>query len=144
MSPRSAKMWRMSRLARDGTAEPISRDQMLRRERGQGNIYFLCSADPEQDWQPTRWIYTLLYVMTIQYSRHLYVYMSDDIRTVLPSVCVLSSHSYRILLLTYLIMFLFVFVTCPCMAIYVSVKHNGGFLPDIILLTQCYYHRGTV
>ena len=22
-------------------------------------------------------------------------------------------------------------------------KYDGGFLPDIILLTQCYYHRGT-
>ena len=21
--------------------------------------------------------------------------------------------------------------------------YNGGFLPDIILFTQCYYHRGT-
>ena len=31
----------------------------------------------------------------------------------------------------------------PCMAIDVSsVQYNGGFLPDIILLTQCYYHRG--
>ena len=29
------------------------------------------------------------------------------------------------------------------MAINVSVQHNGGFLPGIILLTQCYYHRGT-
>ena len=42
----------MSRLTRDGTAEPVSRDQILRRERGQGNIDFLCSADHEQDWQP--------------------------------------------------------------------------------------------
>ena len=25
----------------------------------------------------------------------------------------------------------------------VSVQYNGGLLPDIILLTQCYYHRGT-
>ena len=24
-----------------------------------------------------------------------------------------------------------------------SVQYNGGLLPDIILLTQCYYHRGT-
>ena len=30
----------MSRLTRDGTVEPISRDQILRRERGQGNIHF--------------------------------------------------------------------------------------------------------
>ena len=43
----------MSRLARAGTAEPISRDQILRYARGQGNIHFLCSADhDEQDWQP--------------------------------------------------------------------------------------------
>ena len=42
----------MSRLARDGTAEPVSRDQILRHARGQGNVYFPCSADHEQDWQP--------------------------------------------------------------------------------------------
>ena len=29
------------------------------------------------------------------------------------------------------------------MSINVSVQYNGGLLPDIILLTQCYYHRGT-
>ena len=42
----------MSRLTRDGTAEPVSRDQILRHARGQGNIIFPCSADHEQDWQP--------------------------------------------------------------------------------------------
>ena len=42
----------MSRLTRDGTAEPVSRDQILRRERGQGNVHFPCSTDHEQDWQP--------------------------------------------------------------------------------------------
>ena len=42
----------MSRLTRDGTAEPFSRDQILRRERGQGNFKFPCSADHVQDWQP--------------------------------------------------------------------------------------------
>ena len=36
----------------DGTAEPVSRDQSLRRERGQENIPSLCSADHEQVWQP--------------------------------------------------------------------------------------------
>ena len=35
------------------------------------------------------------------------------------------------------------FCWCPCMAINVSVQYDGGFLPDIVLLTQCYYHRGT-
>ena len=49
----------MSRLMRDGTAEPVSRDQILRRERGQGKILIFpvlltdheqdCSADHEQD-----------------------------------------------------------------------------------------------
>ena len=43
---------KMSRLTRDGTAEPVSRDQILRHARGQGNIHFPCSADHEQDWQP--------------------------------------------------------------------------------------------
>ena len=42
----------MSRLTRDGTAEPVSRDQIIRHARGQGNINFPCSADHEQDWQP--------------------------------------------------------------------------------------------
>ena len=42
----------MSRLARDGTAEPVSRDQILRHARGLGNINFPCLADHEHDWQP--------------------------------------------------------------------------------------------
>ena len=42
----------MSRLTRHGTAEPVSRDRILRRERGQGKFHFPCSADHEQDWQP--------------------------------------------------------------------------------------------
>ena len=42
----------MSRLTRDGTVGTVSRDQILRRKRGQGSIYFPCSADHVQDWQP--------------------------------------------------------------------------------------------
>ena len=42
----------MSRLTRDGTAGSASREQILRRDRGQGNISFPCLADHEQDWQP--------------------------------------------------------------------------------------------
>ena len=57
----------MSRLTRDGTAEPVSRDQILRHARGQGNIIFPCSADHEQDWQPYPVDpYSAIYVMTIQ------------------------------------------------------------------------------
>ena len=39
-------------IIRDGTAEPVSQDQILRHARGQGNVHFPCSADHEQDWQP--------------------------------------------------------------------------------------------
>ena len=42
----------MSRLARVMSAGPVSPDQILRRERGQGNIHFPCSADHVQDMQP--------------------------------------------------------------------------------------------
>ena len=42
----------ISRLTRDGTAEPVSRDHILRHARAEGNINFPCSADHEQDWQP--------------------------------------------------------------------------------------------
>ena len=48
-------LWRKSGLTRDGTAEPVSRDQIiLRRERGQGNIHVqlsCCSADHDDDEQ---------------------------------------------------------------------------------------------
>ena len=42
----------MGRLTRDETAKPVSRDQILRREHGQGKNHFSCSADHVQDWQP--------------------------------------------------------------------------------------------
>ena len=42
----------MGRLTWDGTADPVSRDQILRHARGKGDVHFLCSADHEQDWQP--------------------------------------------------------------------------------------------
>ena len=41
-------------------------------------------------------------------------------------------------------LFLFLmFFWCPCVAINVSLQYNVGLLPDILLLIQCYYHRGT-
>ena len=68
--------------------------------------------------------------------------------------------SYTDLLLSYLIMHYIVFgfqvVVCTTMFLFVifflvsldainvgSVQYNGGLLPDIILSTQGYYHRGT-
>ena len=56
----------MSRLTRDGTAKPVSRDQILRRIRGQEYIHLPCSADHEQDWQPyLADPYSAVYVMII-------------------------------------------------------------------------------
>ena len=42
----------MNRLMLVGTAEPVSRGQIIRHERGQGNVHFPCSSDNEQDSQP--------------------------------------------------------------------------------------------
>ena len=71
----------MSRLTRDGTAEPVSRDQILRHARGQGNINFPCSADHEQDWQPYPVDpYSMLYVMTIHTYIHTYIHTVARVR----------------------------------------------------------------
>ena len=55
----------MSRLTRDGTAEPVSRDQILRHAREQGNIIFPVQLTTSRIGNLTRLIHTLLYVMTI-------------------------------------------------------------------------------
>ena len=55
----------MSRLTRDGTAEPASRDQILRHARGQGNFIFPVQLTTSRIGNLTRLIHTLLYVMTI-------------------------------------------------------------------------------
>ena len=55
----------MSRLTRDGTAEPVSRDQILRHARGQGNTIFPVQLTTSRIGNLTRLIHTLLYVMTI-------------------------------------------------------------------------------
>ena len=48
------------------------------------------------------------------------------------------------LMMYYIVSVLFLlFVWCPCMAINISVQYNGGLLTDVIMLTQCYYDRGT-
>ena len=57
----------MSRLTRDGTAdsEPVSRDQILRREGDREMIIFPAQLTTSRIDNLTRLIYTLLYVMTI-------------------------------------------------------------------------------
>ena len=49
VSTRFSLSMEMNRLTWDGTAEPVSQDQIPRREQGQGNVHFPCSADHEQD-----------------------------------------------------------------------------------------------
>ena len=61
----------MSRLTWDGRAEPISRDQILRHARGQGNVIFSVQLTTSRIGSNlTRLIHTLLYVMTI----HIYIH----------------------------------------------------------------------
>ena len=55
-------------------------------------------------------------------------------------------HTYILpcVMVYYIVSVLFLlFFWSPCVAINVSVQYNGGLLPGIILLTQCYFHRGT-
>ena len=68
----------MSRLTRDGTAEPVSRDQILRHARGQGNIIFPVQLTTSRIGNLTRLIHTLLYVMTIHT-----VYLYEAVATVM-------------------------------------------------------------
>ena len=63
----------MSRLTRDGTAEPVSRDQILRHARGQGDIHFPVQLTTSRIGNLTRLIHTLLYVMTIHTYIHTYI-----------------------------------------------------------------------
>ena len=76
----------MSRLMRDGTDEPVSRDQILRRERGQGNIHFPCSATMRRIGNLTLLISTLAICVTIQHSTVQYImciYMASPFSRVL-------------------------------------------------------------
>ena len=59
-------------------------------------------------------------------------------------LCIYSLCNVRSMLLLHCLMVYYIvsglfllFFWCPCMASNVSVQYNGGFLPDIILLTQC-------
>ena len=76
----------MSRLARDGTAEPVSRDQILWRERGQGDTNFPSSL-------------LLLYVITlhtfIQNKRELVAKIAGDHRFSITTPVMINQSSIR-------------------------------------------------
>ena len=65
VSTRFSLSMEMSRLTQDGTAEPVSRDQILRHARGQENIIFPAQLTTSRIGNLTRLIHTLLYVMTV-------------------------------------------------------------------------------
>ena len=66
----------MSRLTRDGTAEPVSRDQIIRRERGQGNIKIPVQVTTSRIGNLTWLLLLLLYVMAIHIYIHTYIHES--------------------------------------------------------------------
>ena len=59
MSTRFSLSIEMSRLTRNGTAETVSRDQILRRERGQGIFIFPVQLTTSRIGNLTRLILTL-------------------------------------------------------------------------------------
>ena len=89
-------------------------------------FFFPCSADHERDWPPCKVVFRV--------GNHCAEYEKQQQQQH-------SLYNSILLLPCYIDLFL-LFSWCPSMAINVSVQYNGGLLP-IILLTQCYYHRGT-
>ena len=73
VSTRFSLSMEMSRLTRDGTAEPVLRDQIFRHARGQGNIIFPAQLTTSRIGNLTRLIHALLYVMTIHTYIHTYI-----------------------------------------------------------------------
>ena len=81
--------------------------------------------------------------ITIQYNTLHYITIQCYTIQYIKQYSVLVSIIVLNLSFLFYVLFCLPFCWCPCMAINVSVRYDGGFLPDIILLTQCYYHRGT-
>ena len=63
----------MSRLTRDGTADLVSRDQIIRHVRGQGDTHFPCSADHESRIGNLTRLINHIYIYI-----HTYIYICDD------------------------------------------------------------------
>ena len=73
----------MSRLTQDVTTKPVSRDQVLRHERGQVNNNSLFSADHEQVWQsypvdPYYDDFTCILYLYIQQYGYVCIYMYHE------------------------------------------------------------------
>ena len=117
-------------------------------------LIFFCPADHVPDWQPrvllgmveARSVNVKKTKKTKTTTNNGVLYCLWIMKTLIMVLCSAVRVSIIVLYLSLLfddVLFCLPFCWCPCMAINVSVQYDGGFLPDIILLTQCYYHRGT-
>ena len=89
----------MSRLTRDGTAETVSLDQILRRGRGQGNTHFACSACHEQYYYMSNLITRLIHTLAILVCVTHFPCSADHKQdwqpyTVDPSSCYMCDHTF--------------------------------------------------
>ena len=108
VSTRFSLRMEMSRLTRDGTAEPVSRDPSSQARTGTGKyLFFPVQLTTSRIGNLTRLIHTLLlYVMTIHTYIHTYIH------TFLPFPLFLCM-DYRVLLPSYVLSFRRVFFL-PC------------------------------
>ena len=126
----------MSRLTRDGTAEPVSRDHIFSGANGDGEILIflvqlttsrigVTSVDPYS-------CLAILYVMTIPSTSwpSLFSFQCSDF--------VFTAYVQYIINTMFFVVVFSLFFWCPCMAINnnVSVQYNGGLLPNVTIVSQ--------
>ena len=92
-------------MARDGTAEPVSQDQILRCKRGQGKVFiFSVQQTTSRVGNLTRLIDTLLYMMTIHTYLHAVLASNTDKNRVplefIPLHCCMDTYSPIKLMIT--------------------------------------------
>ena len=88
----------MSRLTHDGTAKHVSRDPILRHERGQGNIDSLCSADHKQVWQSypvDPYSDDFKYILYLYIQQYRYIWIICTMNAAAEPIHVLSVHPYH-------------------------------------------------
>ena len=88
----------MSRLTQDGTGKPVSREQVIRRERGQGNIPSLSSADHEQVWPSypvDPYFDDFTYILYLYIQQYRYICIICTINAAVEPTHVISVHSYN-------------------------------------------------
>ena len=82
---------------------------------------------------------SVLYISSINVITDFYLLASS--RFPLRKLLIEQCNKLRCLVSRLVVSFVSVLVSCKA-ADLVSVQYNDGFLLDIVMLTQCYYHRG--